>query len=394
MDDAVYEPQEDSFLLQRWVRKKSRGTVLDMGTGSGLQARTAADKKAVSEVLALDIQPEVIAHCRKHAKDPKITYLTSDLFRSLRKDTKGRFPKSFDTIIFNPPYLPSEPKAPDKALDGGRHGYETIIQFLEEAGDFLTPDGRILLLFSSLSRKDVIDNHLELNQYSWEEVDKEHFSFEDLYVYQITKTQLRRKLENRGLIGLRYFTKGKRGVLFRGRWEGMEAVAKTKNPSSQAEDTIKKESDWLKTLNALGIGPFLLFSGKGFVVYRYVEGTLIRDWLPEAPLKDIRRILKRVLEQMAILDENKIAKEEMLRPHKHIIILGRGDPVLVDFERAHRIARPRNIPQFCQYLTSSYIVGLLKEKGHQIEVEEIRRLAKLYKNRPSRDIITTLKSLL
>jgi methylase of polypeptide subunit release factors len=38
---AIYEPQEDSFLLQKVLKEYAFGRVLDMGTGSGIQALTA-----------------------------------------------------------------------------------------------------------------------------------------------------------------------------------------------------------------------------------------------------------------------------------------------------------------------------------------------------------------
>ena len=47
----------------------------------------------------------------------------SDLFSNI----KGKF----NTIIFNPPYLP-EDEFKDKSLDGGKKGYEIIEKFLNK----------------------------------------------------------------------------------------------------------------------------------------------------------------------------------------------------------------------------------------------------------------------
>jgi len=45
MTEEVYQPMEDSFLLSGFVSKKCRGKkVLDMGTGSGIQARAWASR--------------------------------------------------------------------------------------------------------------------------------------------------------------------------------------------------------------------------------------------------------------------------------------------------------------------------------------------------------------
>ena len=69
-----------------------------------------------------------------------ISVQQSNLFKNL--DEK------FDTIIFNPPYLPSDPKLKDLTLDGGKKGYELIQKFLKQAKKHLEKKGIILLLFS------------------------------------------------------------------------------------------------------------------------------------------------------------------------------------------------------------------------------------------------------
>ena len=38
---SVYDPKEDSTLLEHYVRQYAKGSVLDIGTGSGIQAISA-----------------------------------------------------------------------------------------------------------------------------------------------------------------------------------------------------------------------------------------------------------------------------------------------------------------------------------------------------------------
>ena len=61
--------------------------------------------------------------------------------------------KRFDTIIFNPPYLPDELKVKDLTLEGGKKGYEVIEKFLNDVSNHLKPDGAILIIFFFFDKK-------------------------------------------------------------------------------------------------------------------------------------------------------------------------------------------------------------------------------------------------
>ena len=54
----IYEPMEDSFLLSEHVKNYSKGFVLDVGTGSGIQAIAASEKADL--VIGVDISREAI----------------------------------------------------------------------------------------------------------------------------------------------------------------------------------------------------------------------------------------------------------------------------------------------------------------------------------------------
>ncbi|MBW2988843.1 methyltransferase [Candidatus Woesearchaeota archaeon] len=182
----LYEPAEDSFLLKEHVKKHAKGIVLDMGTGTGILAEEAALSKKTVKVFGVDINEEAIKHCIRNQKSRKITFAMSDMFRLFKFDKRYKKIK-FDTIIFNPPYLPEDKKTKDIALDGGKKGYELICRFLHECEYFLRPKGKILLLFSSLTGKDKLDNFLSRNRWRFKLLDKEHIFFEDLFVYMIEK---------------------------------------------------------------------------------------------------------------------------------------------------------------------------------------------------------------
>ena len=65
---SIYEPKDDSTLLERYVRQYAKGSVLDMGTGSGIQAITAAHNSNVTLVLATDIQKSIIGQNKKQIR--------------------------------------------------------------------------------------------------------------------------------------------------------------------------------------------------------------------------------------------------------------------------------------------------------------------------------------
>jgi release factor glutamine methyltransferase len=168
--EGVYYPREDSNLLAKVVETRARGKVLDLGTGSGIQGITAALKGC--NVTFADIDENAIAAARENAGLNKVKgiFVVSDIFSNISG--------SFDTIIFNPPYLPSE-KIKERALDGGEEGRELIERFLLSYKRHLNPKGLVLMLESSFSgyQKEVDAGAKVLA--------KGHYFFEDLVVLEL-----------------------------------------------------------------------------------------------------------------------------------------------------------------------------------------------------------------
>src|SRR3989338_11017070 len=325
MDVQIYEPAEDSFLLEKAVKQHARGSVLDMGTGSGIQAVAAAEKPEVRGVIAVDIQPEAIEHCKTAIQNKKITFLQSDLFSSIKKGTL------FDTIIFNPPYLPADEKDPHPALDGGRKGYETLQRFFENVPEFLAADGMILIVFSSITKKDIVDESIRNKMLDFELLEKRHVSFEELYVYKIEKSLVLRELGKEGISDIAYHAKGKRGKGFVGMLKGRKVAIKVKNPSSEAVGKVEHEAIMLRKLEKCRIAPKVLVFAKDYLVMGFIEGGFIGDFLEKASQKEAKAVLKKALEQMWALDSLHLTKEEMHHPNKHIIVTKQKKPVLIDF---------------------------------------------------------------
>lgn len=97
----VYQPSDDSHLLMDNI--VPRGRILEVGTGSGIVAIALAKKG--HDVVATDINPQALLAVRRNAAangvDGRVNVVRADLLNGIRGP--------FDTVVFNPPYLPSRP---------------------------------------------------------------------------------------------------------------------------------------------------------------------------------------------------------------------------------------------------------------------------------------------
>jgi release factor glutamine methyltransferase len=149
--ENVYEPAEDTFLVAEKMDIKEDDTVLEIGTGCGILAVLAAEKAKC--VVAIDVNPHAIECASRNAKNnnvnKKIEFRQGYLFHPLKKNER------FSLILFNSPYLPSEPDEEKswigKAWAGGQNGRKILNQFVLAAPTFLADNGRIILVQSSLS---------------------------------------------------------------------------------------------------------------------------------------------------------------------------------------------------------------------------------------------------
>ncbi|MDP3699218.1 MAG: methyltransferase [Nanoarchaeota archaeon] len=387
-DMDIYQPAEDSYLLQKFVRRFATGRVLDMGTGTGIQALTTIEVPSVREVIAVDINVHAVEALQKEIEKKKlrkIKVLQGDLFENLDG--------YFNTVIFNPPYLPQDKGIEDQAIYGGKKGWEISERFFKEVSGHMFPEGVILFLFSSLTSKQKIEEILEHNMLQWEELGEEKVAFETLYVYKITKTPLLRQLEGKLLRNVHYFAEGKRGIVYTSQFDKslvikkqipvkkrtITVAVKVKKKDSKSTDAIASEVHWLKVLNERNIGPRMLFSAEEYVAYEFAEGDYIEEWLPKASKEDIRAVLKSVFQQCYVMDKLQVNKEEMHHPLKHIIVDKELNATLIDFERCYESEKPHNVTQFADFVGKQR--ATLVKKGFDFTLKELREAAAEYKEK-------------
>ncbi len=115
-------------------------TVLELGTGTGIGALAAA--RQGGHVVATDKNPHAVRCAQQNAArnglGEKIEVREGDLFDPLDKE-------QFDKILFNPPYYYG---TPTDYLDLAWQSENIPRRLAEQTGDYLAPDGMLLLMLS------------------------------------------------------------------------------------------------------------------------------------------------------------------------------------------------------------------------------------------------------
>ncbi|RDI72806.1 HemK2/MTQ2 family protein methyltransferase [Halopelagius longus] len=192
METDVYQPAEDSGLLAEAVVERGCGRFLEVGTGSGWVAEQAAREAAdVESVVATDVNPHACRSARERGRAAaseghgEIEVVRANLLDPFADG-------AFDTVAFNPPYLPTDPDNEwsdwmERALSGGETGRELIDPFVDDVGRVLAPDGVVLLLVSSLTGYDEVVERAERRGFDHDVVVRESYPFETLSVLALSE---------------------------------------------------------------------------------------------------------------------------------------------------------------------------------------------------------------
>lgn len=139
--------------LEPWL--PPNGKVLDLCTGNGSLAILMAMSCPDVEINASDLSMQALSLAAKnidrHNLTDQIEVFQGDLFEALpTTDEDSRF----DLIICNPPYVNSETMTslppeyhaePEMSLAGGSDGMDLIRKILQNAKDYLRPEGALVL---------------------------------------------------------------------------------------------------------------------------------------------------------------------------------------------------------------------------------------------------------
>jgi release factor glutamine methyltransferase len=158
--DCLIPRPETELLVERaieFLRKRS-GTqqALDLCTGSGCIAAAVAKSCKDCSIIATDICDKALAVAAENLSALKLTHkvklLCGDLFDPI---IAGLDAAKFDLIVSNPPYVSDAEFAkldknvkdyePRGALYGGADGLDIYRRMIAGVGDFLKPDGAVML---------------------------------------------------------------------------------------------------------------------------------------------------------------------------------------------------------------------------------------------------------
>ncbi|SEO92049.1 release factor glutamine methyltransferase [Halorientalis persicus] len=180
--DQVYQPAEDTRLLAETAAEcvGDGDRVLDVGTGSGYVASVAEDSGA--DVVGADINPLACQEARENGV-PVVQANLTDPFRN----------RSFDVVLFNPPYLPTPPADErndwmEYALSGGEDGRAVIEPFIDGVGRVLASGGEVLLLVSTLTDPDAVVDFAADYGFDATEIASEKHAFERLLVLRLQRS--------------------------------------------------------------------------------------------------------------------------------------------------------------------------------------------------------------
>ncbi|TNJ26633.1 Glutamine methyltransferase [Giardia muris] len=145
----VYLPDEDTYLLidAFSTLESSPQAILEIGVGSGLVISHALQRYPEARGLGIDINPYALDMARRTAELNGVVdrlELRLESYDELSSET-------FDLILFNPPYVPSQERTLselqaqlplDQALNGGVGGRLIIDDFLPYLPRLLSKKGR------------------------------------------------------------------------------------------------------------------------------------------------------------------------------------------------------------------------------------------------------------
>ncbi|WP_455367820.1 RIO1 family regulatory kinase/ATPase domain-containing protein [[Eubacterium] cellulosolvens] len=146
--------------------------------------------------------------------------------------------------------------------------------------------------------------------------------------------------------------KGCIGIVVKAYKGRMVVALKIRRVDADRQD-MSHEAKMLQRANYSSIGPSLLSYSHNFLLMKFIDGTLISEWMKNIEpdrKNNAQKVLRKILEQCYHLDRNGLDHGELTNASKHIIINNSNKVTIIDFESASTTRRPNNLTGICQYL--------------------------------------------
>jgi release factor glutamine methyltransferase len=178
LTSKTYCPREDTLLLLDEALKIQVKRVLEIGVGSGLVTLSLA--RANRQVVGTEIDEVAIRSAQNLIKESgfhnRVDLVLCRTAEAFRQDT-------FDAVIFNPPYLPTD-EVVDRTVNGGKDGIQVSEIWFQAAAEVAKDNGRIIFLTSSLSNYLVLLRKIGALGFRTQIIRHQHLFFEDLMLIE------------------------------------------------------------------------------------------------------------------------------------------------------------------------------------------------------------------
>jgi len=200
---GIFSPKytiSTGLMLKALVREaRADDTVLDLGTGSGVLAIAAARRS--SRVVATDVSPlaavTTAVNARLNGVGGRVEVRVGHLFEPVPGER-------FSLMLFNPPYLSvcAYKRSPIRRAitDTPR----LLLEFLRDAGHYLTPGGRVLIAYSTISPITTLLRGVVRFGWRLKVVDCVKTPFETVFVVRLTRAHKQLNRSFQGLPGCKY----------------------------------------------------------------------------------------------------------------------------------------------------------------------------------------------
>lgn len=161
------------------------------------------------------------------------------------------------------------------------------------------------------------------------------------------KQRLEKVIKVFSLKDVSFISKGFSSLVFKARKGRKKIALKLERDKSRRKEMLEKEVENLMKANSVNIGPKLYFYDKQLKVIgmQLIEGITFNEFIfSNQKEKHLIRVIKLLLLQAKKLDEIKLSHGQLAGKMKNILIT-KGKPVIIDFEKASMKRKAKNLSQ-------------------------------------------------